>query len=101
VCFVQRYQVWGIINDDTGAPVTDWKLYDTAYTERYMGLVNENEVGYVKSNVLTYASRFPNEPDRLLIAHGLIDENVHFRNTEELVKNLIKEGKPHRVQGIF
>jgi dipeptidyl aminopeptidase/acylaminoacyl peptidase len=64
-----------------------------------MGLVSENEEGYEKSSVLTYAARFPNEPDRLLIAHGLIDENVHFRNTEVLVKRLIQEGKPHRVQG--
>lgn len=44
-----------------GAPVTQWELYDAAYTERYMGLPNEQADAYTKSNVLTYASQFPDE----------------------------------------
>jgi len=81
-----------------GAPVTDWQLYDTTYTERYMGLPSENPEGYKASSVLTYASEFPNDTDKFLLAHGLIDENVHFKNTEMLVKALINQSKPHRVQ---
>ncbi|KAI9477965.1 MAG: hypothetical protein EXX96DRAFT_569098 [Benjaminiella poitrasii] len=81
-----------------GAPVTDWKLYDAAYTERYMGFPEENNDAYKKSNVLTYVDRFPNIEHRLLIAHGLIDENVHFENTKTLVEALVKQQKPHYLQ---
>ena len=42
-----------------GAPVTQWELYDTAYTERYMGLPSENQEGYRKGSVLTWADKFP------------------------------------------
>ena len=45
----------------SGAPVTTWNLYDTAYTERYMGLPDENKEGYEKGSVLNYAKGFPNE----------------------------------------
>lgn len=44
-----------------GAPVTQWELYDAAYTERYMGFPDENQDAYRKSNVLTYIDQFPNE----------------------------------------
>ncbi|KAF9082101.1 dipeptidylpeptidase [Mortierella sp. AD031] len=81
-----------------GAPVTQWELYNTAYTERYMGLVQENKEGYDKSNVLNWVDRFPESENRLLIAHGLIDENVHFKNTEMLVAELIRSNKPHQIQ---
>ncbi|KAF9147433.1 dipeptidylpeptidase [Linnemannia schmuckeri] len=81
-----------------GAPVTQWELYNTAYTERYMGLVQENKEGYDKSNLLNWVDRFPDSENRLLIAHGLIDENVHFKNTEMLVADLIRSNKPHQIQ---
>ncbi|KAG0372045.1 dipeptidylpeptidase [Mortierella sp. AD032] len=81
-----------------GAPVTQWELYNTAYTERYMGLVQENKEGYDKSNLLNWVDRFPDSENRLLIAHGLIDENVHFKNTELLVADLIRNNKPHQIQ---
>ncbi|KAK4514934.1 Myblike DNAbinding domain-containing protein [Mucor velutinosus] len=81
-----------------GAPVTQWELYDAAYTERYMGKPEENPQPYRDSNVLTYVDRFPNNENRLLIAHGLIDENVHFKNTELLVSQLVKLKKPHYLQ---
>ncbi|CAG8759982.1 10426_t:CDS:2, partial [Dentiscutata heterogama] len=81
-----------------GAPVTQWELYDTAYTERYMGLPEENVEGYHNGNVLTWAEKFPDGENRLLIAHGQIDENVHFKNSELLVASLVKYNKPHVLQ---
>ncbi|KAJ3322764.1 dipeptidylpeptidase [Blyttiomyces sp. JEL0837] len=83
----------------SGAPVTCWELYDTAYTERYMGLPEMNPEGYKQGRVLEYVDRFPDDCEkRVLIVHGSIDENVHFKNTEMLVAELIRAGKPHRVQ---
>jgi dipeptidyl-peptidase 9 len=81
-----------------GAPVTSWELYDTGYTERYMGLPQSNFSGYQRSSVLTYIQQFPDEQDRLLIVHGLVDENVHFVHTAQLVNSLIRAGKPHQLQ---
>ncbi|KAF9431612.1 dipeptidylpeptidase [Entomortierella beljakovae] len=81
-----------------GAPVTQWELYNTAYTERYMGLVQENKEGYSKSNVVNWVDKFPDGENRLLVAHGLIDENVHFKNSESLIAELIRQNKPHHLQ---
>ncbi|KAI7900134.1 Alpha/Beta hydrolase protein [Cokeromyces recurvatus] len=81
-----------------GAPVTDWELYDAAYTERYMGFPEENKFAYEKSNIMNYVEKFPNSEHRLLIVHGLIDENVHFKNTKVLVEALVKLQKPHYLQ---
>ncbi|XP_034937846.1 dipeptidyl peptidase 9 [Chelonus insularis] len=81
-----------------GAPVTCWNLYDTGYTERYMDLPQNNYYGYANSSVLTYANKFPDEENRLLIIHGLIDENVHFFHTSELINALVKTGKPYQLQ---
>uniref|UniRef100_A0A915PWP8 Uncharacterized protein n=1 Tax=Setaria digitata TaxID=48799 RepID=A0A915PWP8_9BILA len=79
-----------------GGAVTCWRLYDTAYTERYLGLPSDPI--YKDSSVLNYVNQLPNEVDRLLIVHGLIDENVHFSHTERLIEALIAAGKPHRLQ---
>lgn len=81
-----------------GAPVTNWNLYDTGYTERYMDLPDHNPQGYIEGSVLNYISKFPDDENRLLIIHGLIDENVHFYHTTQLVNNLIKAGKPYQLQ---
>ncbi|KAF9945065.1 dipeptidylpeptidase [Mortierella alpina] len=81
-----------------GAPVSQWEFYNTAYTERYMGLINENKEGYAKSNVRNWVNEFPDSENRLLIAHGLIDENVHFKNTETLAADLVRFNKPHQIQ---
>ncbi|KAI9246494.1 hypothetical protein BDA99DRAFT_565521 [Phascolomyces articulosus] len=81
-----------------GAPVTQWELYDSAYTERYMGTPIINPSGYQAGNVVHWAKQFPDSEHRLLIAHGLIDENVHFTNTEVLVSELVKYNKPHYLQ---
>ncbi len=77
-----------------GAPVTDWQDYDTFYTERYMGLPQENADGYAKSNVLTYASNLQRP---LLLVHGVTDDNVHFQNTMQLTLALLKAGKPYEL----
>ncbi|CAH1971216.1 unnamed protein product [Acanthoscelides obtectus] len=81
-----------------GAPVTNWNLYDTGYTERYMDLPEHNPEGYFEGSVLNYINKFPEEENRLLIIHGLIDENVHFYHTSQLINALIKAGKPYQLQ---
>lgn len=81
-----------------GAPVTQWNLYDTGYTERYMGLPEANREGYHRGSVLSHVSQFPDEEGRLLLIHGLMDENVHFTHTTSLVQALVKAGKPYRLQ---
>uniref|UniRef100_A0A7S4JFV3 Peptidase S9 prolyl oligopeptidase catalytic domain-containing protein n=1 Tax=Odontella aurita TaxID=265563 RepID=A0A7S4JFV3_9STRA len=75
-----------------GAPVTSWDGYDTHYTERYMGLPAENPEGYGESAVFDHV---PNMRGRLMIVHGLIDENVHFRHTARLINRLIAAGKDY------
>lgn len=75
-----------------GAPVTSWDGYDTHYTERYMGLPNENRSGYEKSAVFGHV---PHIRGKLLIIHGLIDENVHFRHTARLINRLVASGKDY------
>ncbi|HEX2681996.1 MAG TPA: S9 family peptidase, partial [Candidatus Dormibacteraeota bacterium] len=72
------------------APVTDWRFYDTIYTERYLGQPAQNEKGYEESSPVKYAA---NLKGKLLIAHGTGDDNVHFANTLALVNELIKAGK--------
>lgn len=82
----------------SGAPVTCWELYDTGYTERYMGLPNINKEAYFNGSVLNWASKFPNDENRLLIIHGMIDENVHFAHTRRIIDALIMESKPYNLQ---
>jgi dipeptidyl-peptidase-4 len=74
-----------------GAPVTDYRLYDTHYTERYLGTPAENPEGYRLSNVLTYAGAIR---DRLLVIHGMADDNVLFTNTTLLIPALVASGQP-------
>ncbi|XP_046397850.1 dipeptidyl peptidase 9 isoform X2 [Ischnura elegans] len=81
-----------------GAPVTSWHLYDTGYTERYMDLPSLNPDGYKEGSVLTHAHMFPEEANRLLVIHGLMDENVHFVHTSELIGALVRAGKPYQLQ---
>jgi dipeptidyl-peptidase-4 len=69
-----------------GAPVTAWDGYDTHYTEHYMGLPAENAEGYEASAVFPYVGGMRG---RLMLVHGLIDENVHFRHTARLMNRLI------------
>ncbi|CAB0002126.1 unnamed protein product [Nesidiocoris tenuis] len=81
-----------------GAPVTNWALYDTGYTERYMDLPNANPQGYKAGSILNYVNQFPNEEGRLLIVHGLVDDNVHFTHTSSLITQLVRKGKPYQLQ---
>lgn len=77
-----------------GAPVTSWDGYDTAYTERYMGTPAANPDGYRRSSVMSHVDRLRG---KLLLIHGLLDENVHFRHTARLMQGLIDAGKPFDV----
>ncbi|GKY98106.1 hypothetical protein MPSEU_000768400 [Mayamaea pseudoterrestris] len=75
-----------------GAPVTSWDGYDTHYTERYMGLPCDNPSGYQESAVFDHV---PNMRGKLMIVHGLIDENVHFRHSSRLINKLTNAGKDY------
>ncbi|CAG2055064.1 unnamed protein product [Timema podura] len=81
-----------------GAPVTSWTLYDTGYTERYMDLPENNQHGYKNGSILNYVTQFPDDENRLLIIHGLIDENVHFFHTSQFISAMVKAGKPYQLQ---
>ncbi|SHF72241.1 dipeptidyl-peptidase-4 [Fodinibius roseus] len=73
-----------------GAPVTDWRLYDSIYTERYMGLLDENGEGYEQSSSVTHAGNLEGD---LFVAHAAMDENVHLQNTMQLMTQLTSSGK--------
>ena len=77
------------------APVTDWALYDTIYTERYMDLPAENAAGYRDAAVTSFAK---DVSGALLLAHGLADDNVHAQNTWRLVDALVAAGRPFDLQ---
>ncbi len=77
------------------APVTDWRLYDSIYTERYLGMPRENPDGYRSSSILQSA---PELSGHLLIAHGAGDDNVHVQNSFELANALISAGKAFDLQ---
>ncbi|HEX5520082.1 MAG TPA: S9 family peptidase, partial [Longimicrobiaceae bacterium] len=72
------------------APVTDWRLYDNIYTERFMRTPAENEAGYRDGSPLTHAAKLEGN---LLLIHGTADDNVHFQNAVQLVDALQKAGK--------
>jgi dipeptidyl-peptidase-4 len=78
-----------------GAPVTHWDGYDTHYTERYMGLPQENPQGYERSSVLGDAASLQGA---LMLVHGMLDENVHFRHTGRLVNALVSAHKDFVLQ---
>lgn len=73
-----------------GAPVTSWDGYDTHYTERYMGTPVSNTSGYQSSSVMSHVQ---NMRGSLMLIHGLIDENVHFRHTARLINKLVEHRK--------
>jgi dipeptidyl-peptidase 4 len=75
-----------------GAPVTHWDGYDTHYTERYMGHPASNAGGYRESAPLTHVAALRG---KLLLIHGMIDENVHFRHTARLIAALTAAGKDY------
>ena len=70
--------------------VTDWRLYDTVYTERYMDTPQDNKEGYDYGNVLTYVPQFRG---KLLVTHGLMDDNVHMQNTIQFMEAMQQNQK--------
>ncbi|WP_327719217.1 prolyl oligopeptidase family serine peptidase [Streptomyces sp. NBC_00490] len=82
-----------------GAPVTDWRLYDTHYTERYLGDPTASPESYARSSLLTDEGlSSPAEPHRpLMIVHGLADDNVVAAHTLRLSSALLSAGRPHEV----
>jgi dipeptidyl-peptidase-4 len=75
--------------------VTDWRHYDTIYSERYMWVPSENRVGFDSSSVMTYV---PNLRGRLMLYYGTADNNVHPSNTMQLVQALQRAGKSFELQ---
>jgi len=76
----------GIANSTVG----DWRLYDTIYTERYMGLLNDNLQGYVESAPIEQAAKMRGN---LLLIHSMMDDNVHPQNTMQLLTALTTAGR--------
>lgn len=74
-----------------GGTVTDWRNYDTIYTERFMRTPQENQAGYDAGSCLTFASQLKG---KLLLLHGMVDDNVHPSNVWQLVSKLQAAGKP-------
>jgi dipeptidyl-peptidase-4 len=77
-----------------GAPVTDWALYDTHYTERYLDRPKDNAAGYGASSVFPYAKDLKG---KLLVIHGMADDNVLFLHSTKLFRTLQDLGKPFDV----
>ncbi|MFM9591585.1 prolyl oligopeptidase family serine peptidase [Streptomyces scabiei] len=82
-----------------GAPVTDWRLYDTHYTERYLGDPTADAAAYARSSLITDEGlSAPAEPHRpLMIVHGTADDNVVFAHALRLSSALLAAGRPHEV----
>ena len=78
-----------------GSGVTDWRDYDSIYTERYLGLPDEDKQGYMDSSVVNNAGTLHG---RLLISHGTSDDNVHIQNTMQMIQALIAAGKPYDLE---
>jgi dipeptidyl-peptidase-4 len=76
------------------APVTDWRNYDSIYTERYMGLPQDNGESYKKSSPVNYAGTLHSH---LLIAHGTGDDNVHLQNTIQMTQAFIDAGQQYEL----
>jgi dipeptidyl-peptidase 4 len=88
------------------APVTNWKWYDSAYTERYMHTTTDNAAGYETNSPVNFAAQL--RGNNYLICHGIADDNVHWQQTTEMINALIRAGKqfetvyyPNRNHGIY
>jgi dipeptidyl-peptidase-4 len=87
------------------APVTNWRYYDNIYTERFMRTPQENPDGYDQNSPLNFADKFKG---KLLLCHGMADDNVHVQNTIEFSERLVQANKqfemqlyPNRNHGIY
>ena len=77
-----------------GAPVTDWRNYDTIYTERYLGLPEDNAAGYRDSSPVNLADRLQG---KLLLIHNIEDDNVLFANSLQMQRALQEAGKHYEL----
>jgi dipeptidyl-peptidase-4 len=84
-CMALTYGADYFTHGIAGSSVTDWKLYDTVYTERYMDTPEENPEGYKFGSVMTHADKYNGS---LLITHGTMDDNVHMQNTIQFIDKL-------------
>ena len=87
------------------APVTNWRYYDSIYTERYMGLPKDNAAGYDDNSPINHVDKLKGN---YLLVHGLADDNVHFQNSAEMTTALVKANKqfaemmyPDKNHGIY
>ena len=87
------------------APVTNWRYYDSIYTERYMGLPKDHASGYDDNSPINHVDKMRG---KYLLVHGLADDNVHFQNSAEMITALVKANKkfdlmtyPDKNHGIF
>lgn len=90
------------------APVTNWRYYDTVYTERFMRTPQENPNGYDKNSPITYANQYNDQKQKFLLVHGTADDNVHVQNAMDLASALIHANKqfdmmmyPDKNHGIY
>ena len=79
------------------APVSNWRFYDSIYTERYMQTPQENPDGYDDNSPINHVDKLKG---KYLLVHGTADDNVHFQNTTELIQALVEAGKPFEL-GIY
>lgn len=84
-CYALTYGSDVFTHGMAGGSVVDWSLYDTHYTERYMGTLEDNAEGYKKSAALTYVDKYKG---MLQVVHGVIDDNVHLQNSIQLISKL-------------
>lgn len=84
-CYALTYGADVFTHGMAGGSVVDWSLYDTHYTERYMGTLEDNADGYKKSSALTYIDKYKG---MLQVVHGVIDDNVHLQNSIQLIGKL-------------
>lgn len=84
-CYALTYGADVFTHGMAGGSVVDWSLYDSHYTERFMGTPADNPEGYKTSSVLTYTDKYKG---MLQIVHGVIDDNVHLQNSIQLISKL-------------
>jgi dipeptidyl-peptidase-4 len=84
-CYALTYGADVFTHAMAGGSVVDWSLYDSHYTERFMGTPKNNPAGYKSSSVLTHVEKYKG---KLQLVHGIIDENVHLQNSVQLATKL-------------
>lgn len=89
-CMALTYAADVFTHGMAGGSVTDWRLYDSHYTERFMDLPKENEEGYKKTSVMEHVAKYKG---LLQIVHGTMDDNVHMQNSLQLIGALQDKGK--------